>query len=68
MFGFKVSDALEHLGNGNKGLESALRNHIRTAQLGCNGVRVRVGKGQPMGSHVQRKKMPEDVIQHLDKG
>ena len=57
VFGFKVVDALEYLGKNSKGLENVLRNNIRAHGLGYNGVRINVGKGQPMGSHVQRKKM-----------
>ncbi|CAB4028254.1 Hypothetical predicted protein [Paramuricea clavata] len=67
VFGFKVTDALEYLGKSNKGLENALRSHIRTSCLGCNGVRINVGEGQPKGSHIQRNKLPEAIIQNLDK-
>ena len=68
VFGFKVADALEYLGKSNKGMENASRSHIRTSRLGCNGVRINVGEGQPKGSHIQRKKLPEGLIQNLDKG
>ncbi|CAB4025300.1 Hypothetical predicted protein [Paramuricea clavata] len=67
VFGFEVADALEYLGKSNKGMENALRSLIRTSHLGCNGVRIDVGEVQPKGSHIQRKKLPEGLIQNLDK-
>ncbi|CAB3983540.1 Hypothetical predicted protein [Paramuricea clavata] len=48
-------------------IENASRSHIRTSRLGCNGVRINVGEGQPKGSHIQRNKLPEAIIQNLDK-
>ena len=68
VFGFKVVDALEYLGKNSKSLENMLRNHIRAHVLGYNGVRIHVGKGQPKGSHIQRKKMADGLYKNETKG
>jgi hypothetical protein len=44
-----VADVLKYLGKSNKGMENALRSHIRTSHLGCNGVHINVGERQPKG-------------------
>ena len=66
VFAFNVPKALLLIGC--DGSDNALRTYVQKCGIGCNGVKLKCGDKQYMGTHVRMTALPEELSVALVKG